>query len=79
MIETYFKEQRAIEDDKEVWIAHLHALETGIPADEEAAASKAAVWVESYQGIRTIISHSLTEVVDGKQEGTTGMGSVRWV
>lgn len=67
MIETYFKEQRAIEDGKEVWTAHLNALETGSSADEEAAASKAALWVEAYQGSRIIVSYSLTEIADGKQ------------
>ncbi|MHA7306932.1 hypothetical protein ACX80E_17140 [Arthrobacter sp. TMN-49] len=35
--------------------------------EDEAAASKAAPWIESYQGTRIVISHSLTEVVDGKQ------------
>lgn len=81
MIETHFKEQRAIEDGKGVWTAHLHALETGTPADKEAAASKAAQWVELYQGTRTEISHSLTEVVDGKQ-GTSLINifnSSRWL
>lgn len=38
----------------------------GNPADEEAAARKAALWVGAYQGSNTI-SYSLTEVVGGKQ------------